>query len=59
MFAVMPFLVSLLIGAALLGGIYAARRRNKLSKQVAVVLALFIVVLVAAVTWFAPVPYIV
>ncbi|MBB4640671.1 hypothetical protein [Rhizorhapis suberifaciens] len=56
---VAPFLVSLLIGAAILGGIYAARRRGKLSRQAAVAFALFIVVLVIAVTWFAPIPYIV
>lgn len=59
MFAVMPFLVSLIIGGALVGGILAARHRGKLSRQASVVLALFIVLLVVAVTWFAPVPYIV
>lgn len=59
MFAVMPFLVSVLIGAAILGGIFAAHRRGKLSRQAAVISALFIVVLVTALTWFAPIPYIV
>lgn len=59
MFAVMPFLFSLLIGASILGGIFAAHRRGKLSQQAAVISALFIVVLVAAFTWFAPIPYIV
>lgn len=59
MFAVMPFLVSLAVGAAIIGGIYAARRRGKLGRQTAVALAVFVVLLVAAATWFAPVPYIV
>ena len=59
MFAVMPFLLSLAIGGLLVGGILAARHRGKLSRPTAVILALFIVLLVIATTWFVPVPYIV
>jgi hypothetical protein len=59
MFAVVPFLLSLVIGGVLVGAILAARHRGKLSRPTAVVLALFIVLLVVAATWLAPVPYIV
>lgn len=59
MFPVVPFLLSLVIGGVLVGGILAAWHRGKLSRPTAVVIALFIVLLVIATTWFVPVPYIV